>query len=86
MWWSATAPAARARRRASSTSGWDHELATEVMTTWIERRYISGTLMEVEELVQMVDTILRLGASASVPSVTVDAPPDALIGLGAVLG
>ena len=56
-------------------TGWDQELAAEVMPTWIERRYLSGTLMEVEELVQMIDTVLRLGASASVPSVTVTPRP-----------
>jgi NAD(P)-dependent dehydrogenase (short-subunit alcohol dehydrogenase family) len=56
-------------------SGWDPELAAEVMPTWIERRYISGSLMDVEELVHMVDTVLRLGASASVPSVTVAPRP-----------
>jgi NAD(P)-dependent dehydrogenase (short-subunit alcohol dehydrogenase family) len=56
-------------------SAWDPELAGEVMTTWIERRYISGSLMEVDELVHMVDTVLRLGATASVPSVTVTPRP-----------
>jgi NAD(P)-dependent dehydrogenase (short-subunit alcohol dehydrogenase family) len=56
-------------------TGWDQDLAAEVMPTWIERRYLSGSLMEVEELVHMVDTILRLGASASVPSVTVTPRP-----------
>jgi NAD(P)-dependent dehydrogenase (short-subunit alcohol dehydrogenase family) len=56
-------------------SGWDPELAAEVMPTWVERRYISGTLMDVEELVHMVDTVLRLGATASVPSVTVTPRP-----------
>jgi NAD(P)-dependent dehydrogenase (short-subunit alcohol dehydrogenase family) len=56
-------------------SAWDPELAGEVMTTWIERRYISGSLMDVDELVHMVDTVLRLGATASVPSVTVTPRP-----------
>jgi NAD(P)-dependent dehydrogenase (short-subunit alcohol dehydrogenase family) len=56
-------------------TGWDQELAAEVMPAWMERRYLSGTLMDVEELVRIVDTILRCGASASVPSVTVAPRP-----------
>ena len=54
---------------------WDHELASEVFPTWIERGYLSGTLMEVEELIKVVDTVLRCGASASIPSVTVAPRP-----------
>jgi NAD(P)-dependent dehydrogenase (short-subunit alcohol dehydrogenase family) len=53
------------------TATWDQDLAGQVMGTWFERRYISGTLMEVDELVRVVDTILRCGASACVPSVAV---------------
>jgi NAD(P)-dependent dehydrogenase (short-subunit alcohol dehydrogenase family) len=56
---------------------WDRELAAEVVPTWINRRYLSGSLMQVEELVKVVDTVLRCGASASIPSVTVaPRPPD----------
>jgi NAD(P)-dependent dehydrogenase (short-subunit alcohol dehydrogenase family) len=54
---------------------WDHELAAEVFPTWMERRYLSGSLMDVEELVKVVDTVLRCGASASIPSVTVAPRP-----------
>ncbi len=50
---------------------WDMELVAEVVPVWAARRYLSGSLMEVEELVRVVDTVLRLGASASVPSVAV---------------
>ena len=56
-------------------SGWDSELATEVGTIWWERRYLSGALLEVEELVRVMDTVLRCGASASIPSVTVAPRP-----------
>lgn len=52
-------------------SAWDQELAAEVYPTWIARNLISGSLLEVEELVKMIDTILRLGASAAIPSVAV---------------
>jgi NAD(P)-dependent dehydrogenase (short-subunit alcohol dehydrogenase family) len=54
---------------------WDMELAAEVVPTWVERRYLSGSLMEVEELVRVVETVLRCGASASIPTVAVTPRP-----------
>lgn len=51
--------------------GWDTELAAEVMPIWMNRAYLAGALVDVEELIRMVDTVLRLGATAHVPSVTV---------------
>lgn len=54
---------------------WDMELAAEVVPTWVERRYLSGNLMEVEELVRVVETVLRCGASASIPTVAVTPRP-----------
>lgn len=56
-------------------ANWDMDLAAEFATTWVDRHYIAGSLMDVEELVRVVDTVLRLGASACVPSVTVTARP-----------
>ncbi|MCU1452043.1 MAG: short-chain dehydrogenase/reductase [Acidimicrobiales bacterium] len=57
--------------------GWDGELAAEVVPTWIARRYLSGSLVEVDELVNVIDTVLRCGASASIPSVAVvPRPPE----------
>ncbi len=50
---------------------WDQELAAELMPVWFERRYLSGGLVEVESLIHVLDAVLRAGASASVPSVTV---------------
>ena len=50
---------------------WDQELAAELFPIWLERRYLSGHLVEVETLVHVVDAVLRTGATASVPSVTV---------------
>ena len=59
-------------------NGWDPELAGEFFPTWLQRGYLTGALMDVEELVKVVDTVLRCGASASIPSVTVTPrPPDA---------
>lgn len=53
------------------TTGWDMALAAELMPAWVARNYLSGTLLEVDELVRVVDTVLRCGASASIPSVAV---------------
>ncbi len=50
---------------------WDQERAVAFGTQWMERRYLSGSLIDVEELVGIVDTIVRHGASLAMPSVTV---------------
>jgi NAD(P)-dependent dehydrogenase (short-subunit alcohol dehydrogenase family) len=52
-------------------SGWDPALATELAPVWVARNYLSGTLLEVGQLVSVVDTVLRCGANAAVPSVAV---------------
>lgn len=56
-------------------SGWDPELAAEVVPIWLARQYIAGSLLEVEELVNAVEMVLRLGASACVPSISVTPRP-----------
>jgi NAD(P)-dependent dehydrogenase (short-subunit alcohol dehydrogenase family) len=53
------------------TQGWDMELAGTFGAEWFTKGYLSGNLMDVGELVRVVDTVLRLGANATVPSVTV---------------
>ena len=58
-------------------TGWDGELASELFPKWFARGYLSGNLMDVEELVKVVDTVLRCGASAAVQSVTVAPRPPA---------
>lgn len=50
--------------------GWDNELVSEVVPIWMQRGYLSGSLMEVEHLVNVVHTLLSAGANLSVPSVT----------------
>jgi NAD(P)-dependent dehydrogenase (short-subunit alcohol dehydrogenase family) len=52
-------------------NGWDHELAVEMGRIWTDRQYIVGSLLEVDELVSVVDTVLRCGASACIPTVAV---------------
>jgi NAD(P)-dependent dehydrogenase (short-subunit alcohol dehydrogenase family) len=54
---------------------WDPDLAAKFGMEWFTRKYIAGNLMDVGELVQVVDTVLRLGASARIPSVTVAPRP-----------
>jgi NAD(P)-dependent dehydrogenase (short-subunit alcohol dehydrogenase family) len=50
---------------------WDMDLVTEMAPIWLAREYIAGALLEVNELVAVVENILRLGSSASVPTVAV---------------
>jgi NAD(P)-dependent dehydrogenase (short-subunit alcohol dehydrogenase family) len=57
------------------TRGWDMALAAELLPVWSARSYLSGSLLDVEELVRVVDTVLRCGATASIPSVTVAPRP-----------
>jgi NAD(P)-dependent dehydrogenase (short-subunit alcohol dehydrogenase family) len=52
-------------------NAWDVDLATELMPIWSVREYLAGTVMEVDELVHVVDMVLKLGASACIPSVAV---------------
>jgi len=56
-------------------NGWDPDLATEFGTVWFAKGYIAGALISVDELVAVVDTVLRGGASLSLPSVTVAPRP-----------
>jgi NAD(P)-dependent dehydrogenase (short-subunit alcohol dehydrogenase family) len=54
---------------------WNQELAGELYPTWIERGYLSGSLIDVDHLVTLVDAVLRGGATLSVPSVTLAPRP-----------
>jgi NAD(P)-dependent dehydrogenase (short-subunit alcohol dehydrogenase family) len=57
------------------SAGWDRDLATEVAPGWFTKGYLSGALMDVEELVKVVHTVLACGATASIPTVTVTSRP-----------
>jgi NAD(P)-dependent dehydrogenase (short-subunit alcohol dehydrogenase family) len=61
--------------RTEFTAGWNSQLAGEMAALWVARNYLSGSLLEVDELVRVVDTVLRCGASASIPSVAVTPRP-----------
>ena len=52
------------------TEGWDPDLAVEMATIWMERKLLSGCLMDVEDLIGVVDSILHAGPTVALPSVT----------------
>ncbi len=53
------------------SAGWSPELAAEVMPGCVARGCLNGPLLEVDELVRVVETVLCCGATASIPSVAV---------------
>lgn len=61
--------------RVEFTKDWNGELAAQMAPIWVARKLLSGALLDVEELVRVVDTVLRCGSSASVPSVTITPRP-----------
>jgi NAD(P)-dependent dehydrogenase (short-subunit alcohol dehydrogenase family) len=50
---------------------WDPDRFMQFHSHWAERKYLSDSLIEVDELVTVVDSLIRHGGSLSVPSVTV---------------
>lgn len=56
-------------------SEWDPDIAADFYPTWLSRNYITGTLLDVEELVRVMDYIVRSGAGTNIPSVTVTPRP-----------
>ena len=61
--------------RTQFNEGWDHELAAKFYPIWLGRNYMSGALMAVEDLVEVVNTILRTGASTVMPVVVATSRP-----------
>jgi NAD(P)-dependent dehydrogenase (short-subunit alcohol dehydrogenase family) len=51
--------------------GWDRDLLGDLVGSWVARGYMTGALMDVEELVGVVDGIVRTDASVCIRSVTV---------------
>jgi NAD(P)-dependent dehydrogenase (short-subunit alcohol dehydrogenase family) len=56
-------------------SAWDRNLAAELHPVWASRGLLAGCLVEVDEVIRVVDAVLRCGASGSIPSVTVAPRP-----------
>ena len=58
---------------------WDPDRFMDFHSDWAARKYLSESLIEVDELVTVVDALIRHGGSLSVPSLTVaprnTAPP-----------
>ncbi|AYE98971.1 short-chain dehydrogenase [Mycobacterium paragordonae] len=58
-------------------SGWDRDLAMQAYPLWVSRGCMPGKLMPVEDLVEVVHTILRTSASTSMPVVVARGAPAA---------
>jgi NAD(P)-dependent dehydrogenase (short-subunit alcohol dehydrogenase family) len=52
-------------------AGWDMELAAELVPTWIARNYMTGAMMDVDQLVATVEFVTRRDASVCLRSVTI---------------
>ena len=50
---------------------WDAERAVSFGTQWVEKNYLAGSLLDVDDLVHIVDGLARQGASVSIPSLAV---------------
>ena len=59
------------------TQGWDEELAAELVTVWLARGLIAGSLIEIEDLISTVDSVLRSGTTLAVQTVVVAPRPPA---------
>ena len=58
-------------------AGWDLELAKQAYPLWLSRGCMSPNLMPVEDLVEVVHTILRTDTATSMPIVIARAAPPA---------
>jgi len=52
-------------------SGWNSALAAEFVPVWMQRGLLSGSCGDVDERVDVVDSVLRAGPTVSLPSVAV---------------
>jgi NAD(P)-dependent dehydrogenase (short-subunit alcohol dehydrogenase family) len=57
------------------STGWDRELAGEFYPQWVSRGCMPGQLMPVEDLVEVVHTILRTKSATSMPVVVARGAP-----------
>jgi NAD(P)-dependent dehydrogenase (short-subunit alcohol dehydrogenase family) len=61
--------------RAGMNEGWDMDLAMKAVPLWSSRGCMPGKLMPVEDLIDVVHTILRTNASTSMPLVVARGAP-----------
>jgi NAD(P)-dependent dehydrogenase (short-subunit alcohol dehydrogenase family) len=59
------------------TAGWDMDLAAKAFPLWVSRGCMPGKLMPVEDLIEVVHTILRTDAATSMPIVVARGAPGA---------
>lgn len=50
---------------------WDLELAAEMHPIWTRRQYLSGSLLDVKELVRIVDAVLQGDPITCIPSIAI---------------
>jgi hypothetical protein len=55
--------------------GWDTDLAKQAYPLWVSRGCMPGKLMPVEDLIEVVHTILRTDAATSMPVVIARGAP-----------
>jgi NAD(P)-dependent dehydrogenase (short-subunit alcohol dehydrogenase family) len=58
-------------------NNWDTDLAMTLGQEWVARNLLSGSLIDVDHLVSVVDAVLRGGNSLSIPSITIAPRPQA---------
>jgi NAD(P)-dependent dehydrogenase (short-subunit alcohol dehydrogenase family) len=61
--------------------GWDSELAKQAYPLWLSRGCMPGKLMPVEDLIEVVHTILRTDAATSMPVVIARGAPASHAGI-----
>jgi len=54
---------------------WDADLAAEMVTMWLQRNYMTGALIEVDDLVNAVHALLQTGPTVSPSSVILASRP-----------
>jgi NAD(P)-dependent dehydrogenase (short-subunit alcohol dehydrogenase family) len=54
---------------------WDAELATEMVTLWMQLGYMSGALIDVDHLVEAVHALLQTGSTVTPSSLTLASRP-----------
>jgi NAD(P)-dependent dehydrogenase (short-subunit alcohol dehydrogenase family) len=54
---------------------WDPDLRAELGAIWWERGLLAGAFIDVDDLIGIVDSVLRTGPTAALPSVTVAPRP-----------
>lgn len=57
------------------TSGWDMELASKAFRLWVSRGCMPGKVMPVEDLIEVVHTILSTNSATSMPMVIARGAP-----------